>query len=72
MKPLPTVTMAIVGGEIMEKCKCGQPYRTQSQTYFPDKDVFSATCPSCGRNLEVKAHSIDVEWVFDKEWKGQE
>lgn len=56
----------------MEKCVCGQPYRTEKTHYHPDKEVFTAECPSCGRTLSTKAYAIDVEWKFDKDWKGQE
>ncbi|MDE4086445.1 hypothetical protein PO902_15455 [Planococcus maritimus] len=53
----------------MERCSCGQPYKTEAITYFPDKDTFKKNCPNCGRTLQVKAHAIDVEWTFDQNWK---
>ncbi|WP_064199059.1 hypothetical protein [Brevibacillus brevis] len=54
---------------LSKKCKCGQPYDAFTVSKYMDKDEFEHPCPSCGEILQVRLRAMDVEWVFDKNFK---
>lgn len=53
-------------------CSCGQPYTMEYEGEYPFAERFKTTCPNCNREISQKASVLSINFVFNKDWKGNQ